>query len=135
MQLAKGRRSPYFEEGDSWADFAWAWKRYWSALTRRVEVVDDEKLDIFYSSLCPNLRHMTKYLFQGPEKNAFEHVFSLLEQRNRLKASQQGRAVCEKVSLPPQGKITLSDLTVFRVNFLSALRGVLDVGAGEARRR
>ena len=41
--------------------------------------------------------------------------------------------VWEKVSLPPQGKITLSDLRVFRVNFLSAQRGVLDVGAGEAR--
>ena len=74
---------------------------------------DDKKLKIFDSCLGTNLRHMTKYLFQGPEKIAFEHVFSLLEQRNGQKASQQGRAIWEKVSLPPQGKITLSDLRVF----------------------
>ena len=34
MQLAKGLRTPYFEEGDSWADFPRDWKRYWSALTK-----------------------------------------------------------------------------------------------------
>ena len=42
MQLDKGLRIPYFEEGDNWADFAWDWKRYWSALTRGDEVGDDE---------------------------------------------------------------------------------------------
>ena len=69
MQLAKGLRTPYFEEGDSWADFSWDWKRYCCALTRGVEVGDDEKLEIFDPCLGPNLRHMNKYLFQGPEKN------------------------------------------------------------------
>ena len=69
MQLAKGLRTPYFEERDSCADYAWDWKRYWSALTRGVEVGDDEKMDFFDSCLGPNHRHMTKYLFQGSEKN------------------------------------------------------------------
>ena len=92
---------------------------------------DDEKMEIFDSCLGPNLRHMTKYLFQGSEKIAFEHVFSLLEHRNSQKVSQQGRAVWEKVSLPLQSTISLGDLRVFRVNFLSAQRGVSDVGAGK----
>ena len=40
----------------------------------------------------------------------------------------------ENVSLPLQGKVTLSDLRVFRIDFLDAQRGVPDVGEGEARR-
>ena len=135
MQLAKGLQTPYFEDGDNWADFAWNWGRYWSALTRGgVEVGDEEKLEIFDSCLSAKLRHMTKYLYKGTEKIAFEHVFSILEQRNGQKASQQGRYVWENVSLPLQGKLTLSDLRVFRIDFLDAQRGVPDVGEGEARR-
>ena len=73
---------------------------------------DDEKMEILDSCLGTNLRHMTKYLFQGSEKIALEHVFSLLEHRNGQKASQQGRAVWEKVSLPLQSNISLGDLRV-----------------------
>ena len=73
-------------------------------------------------------------IFVSGFKIAFEHVFSLLKHRNGQKASQQGRAVWEKVSLPLQSKISLDYLRVFRVNFLSAQRGVSDVGAGEDRR-
>ena len=60
---------------------------------------------------------MTKYLYKGTEKIAIERVFSILEQRNGRKASQQGRYVWENVSLPLQGKLTLSDLRVFRIDF------------------
>ena len=77
---------------------------------------------------------MTRYLYKGAEKIAFEHVFSILEQRNGQRASQQGRFVWENVSLPLQGKVTLSHLQVFRIDFLDAQRGVPDVGEGEARR-
>ena len=69
MQLAKGLQTPYFEDGDNWADFAWNWGRYWNALTRGgVEVGDEEKLEIFDSCLSAKLRHMTKYLYKGTEK-------------------------------------------------------------------
>ena len=85
-------------------------------------VGDEEKLEIFDSCLSPKLRHMTRYLYKGYEKVAFEHVFSILEQRNGQRATQQGRYVWENVALPP-GKITLSDLRVFRIDFLDAQRG------------
>ena len=49
-------------------------------------------------------------------------------------ASQQGRFVWENFSLPLQGKVTLSDLRIFRIEFLDAQRGVPDFGEGEARR-
>lgn len=91
-------------------------------------------MDIFDSCLSPKLRHMTRYLYKGADKIAFEHVFSILEQRNGQRASQQGRFVWENVSLPLQGRVTLSDLRVFRIDFLDAQRGVPDVGEGEARR-
>ena len=90
MQLAKGLQTPYFKDGGNWADFAWDWKRYWSALTRGgVTVGDEEKLEIFDSCLSSKLRHMTKlrYLYKITEKIAFEHVFSILEQRNGQQAS------------------------------------------------
>ena len=88
---------------------------------------------MFDSCLSSKLRHMTRYLYKGSEKIAFEHVFSIFEQRNVQKASQQGRCVWENVSHPLQGRLTLSDLRVFRVDFLDAQRGVADVGEGEAR--
>ena len=34
MQLAKGLQTPYFDDGGNWAEFAWEWRRYWTALTR-----------------------------------------------------------------------------------------------------
>ena len=40
----------------------------------------------------------------------------------------------EHVFLPLQGKVTLSDLRVFRIDFLDAQRGVPDVGEGYAPR-
>ena len=95
---------------------------------------DDEKLETFDSCLSPSLRHMTRYLYKGGDKIAFEHVFSILEQRNGQRASQQGRFVWENVFLPLQGKITLKDLRVFRIDFLDAKKGVPDVSEGEARR-
>ena len=50
---------------------------------------DDEKLEFFDSCLSPSLRHMIRYLYKGGDKIAFEHVFSILEQRNGQRASQQ----------------------------------------------
>ena len=66
---------------------------------------------------------MTKYLYNGSEKIALEHVFSILEQRNGQKASQQGRYVWENVSIPHQGKLTLSDLRIFGIDFIDAQKG------------
>ena len=97
-----------------------------------VQVGDDEKLEIFYSCLSPKLRHMTRYLNKGAEKIAFEHVFSILEQRNGQRASQQGRFVWENVSLPLQGKVTLSDLRIFSIEFLDAYKGCLTTVRGRA---
>ena len=76
---------------------------------------------------------MTRYMYKGNEKVAFEHVFFILEQRNGQRATQQGLFVWENVALAP-GKITLSDLRVFRIDFLDAQRGVPDASEGEARR-
>ena len=42
---------------------------------------DEEKLDIFDSCLSSGLRHLTQYLLEGEEDIAFEHVFSLLEEK------------------------------------------------------
>ena len=82
-------------------------------------VGDESKLDIFDSCLSPQLRNMNQFLFEGDEEIAFEHVFSLLEKRNGQKVSQQGRLDWENVTLiqPSHGKITLSDMRTFIINF------------------